>query len=359
MKKFAIHQFLPCWGNSAKTCSEIFEPFVIRMILLFIFCFFLFPFSSSHAQQLQQYSQYILNDFVLNPAIAGSQDYYELKLNGRYQWVGIPGSPKTFTLSMNMPHKKKNVGLGGYIYCDDAGPFTRTGINFAYAYHIHFSEDPERSGVKLSLGLFGGLMQYKIDGSEIILAHEEEETFIYDKKQSVIVPDVTMGFYLYSDRFFIGLSSYQIFHNNIRLLDNEFPEDNLGKLANHIFITGGCRFKIKEDFKIEPSILIKSLGTNEFIFISGFSSPIPLQYDLSARFFYQDQVWLGFSYRTYDALSVLLGYEYKEYIYFGYSYDFTTSNLKKYSSGSHEVMIGYRFGKLKEEQTSDINKSLF
>src|ERR1700739_5094595 len=97
--------------------------------ILFLLCFL--SFASLFSQQLPQYTQYMFNDFVLNPAIAGRNDYWEAKSNNRYQWVGIPDAPRTYMLSMQGPFKSLKMGIGGTIYTDIVGPTRRTGINLA------------------------------------------------------------------------------------------------------------------------------------------------------------------------------------------------------------------------------------
>ena len=284
------------------------------------------------AQQLSLYSQYMLNDFVLNPAIAGSRDDYEFKSNIRYQWVGFANAPRTFTVSANIPFKPKKMGLGGYIINDVAGPIVRTGVNFAYAYHIQIRED-----MNLSMGLFAGLLQYKFNNSKIELA-DEEERYLFENNPSLILPDAAFGTYLYADNYFFGLSLNQLFHNRIKEKMFDKTSQSFGTLVRHLFITGGYKYQLNDDFGIEPSFLIKVL------------SPLPVQLDMSARVIYRDEIWLGVSFRTNDAFSVLLGYNYNEKLYFGYSYDFTTSDLRKYSSGTHEIMVGYHLEGSKKPQ---------
>ena len=181
--------------------------------------------------------------------------------------------------------------------------------------------------MKLSLGLFGGMLQYNVDGSKISMV-DKGDPLADQGIQSVYLPDAGFGLYWYSDKFYVGASVPQLLQNKLKLADTT---DILGKLRSHFFVTAGYKFQVGDDFQIEPSVLMK------------YVKPTPVQFDISARVIYQNMIWIGASFRTYDAMSVLLGYSYKEQLMFGYSFDFTTSDLKNYSSGTHEVMLGFRF----------------
>lgn len=304
----------------------IFEKGMKNLFIILSFISTGWMLNTSNAQQLPMYSQYMLNDFVLNPAIAGKNDYKMVQSNIRYQWVGLNDAPKTFVISANIPYRPKKVGLGGYIFTDNAGPITMSGINLAYSYHLEMGEE-----LRMSMGLFGGMMQYRVNGKEIILA-DEGERYLFDGIKTAIVPDASFGTYLYTDRFFTGFSFNHLFHNQLKQDLFDASSESFGYLSSHLFVTGGYRFEVNSEWDVEPSILIKMV------------SPIPAQVDVSARLFYRKELWLGLQYRTEDAFSITVGYEYNEKLHIGYSYDFTFSNLKRYSSGSNEIMLGYKFG---------------
>ncbi len=279
-----------------------------------------------NGQQLPLYSQYLLNSFVLNPATAGVRDYSLVQTNVRYQWEGFHDAPRTFNISANIPNKQKNIGTGGFIFTDITGPVTRFGINLAYAYHVEMGNE-----LKLSMGMFGGLMQYQINGKDILLA-DEDERYLFEGIESAIVPDASFGTNLYTDRGYIGFSFNHLLQNQLKTDLFKKGSESFGYLTNHLFITGGYLFELNSVWEFEPSLLIKIV------------SPLPPQMDASVRVFYQENIWLGLQYRTQDAIVLAIGYEYKKQLIIGYSYDFTTSNIKNYSSGSHEVMLGYKFG---------------
>jgi type IX secretion system PorP/SprF family membrane protein len=278
------------------------------------------------AQQTPLYTQYMFNPFVLNPAIAGTFNYYQIRSNHRFQWVGITDPPVTNALSIYGPHssKDKDMGFGGYIYNDVTGPTSRTGVSGAYAYNIAITPD-----IRLSMGAAVGVMQYKVDGSKITTEVPDPslESGIY----STYVPDATVGLYLYSSNFQVGFSAAQLINNKLKLTNDL----GLSKLKSHFYLTGGYKYYINREFAIEPTVIFKAV------------SPAPIQVDFSTKVIYQNMVWGGISYRSQDAIAFLAGYTYENKIYIGYSYDMGISDFRQYNSGSHEIMIGYKFKALK------------
>jgi type IX secretion system PorP/SprF family membrane protein len=279
------------------------------------------------AQQLPQLSQYQFNDYVFNPAVAGSRPFFELRSGHRYQWVGIQDSPRTFTLSGTTP-LGKNMGLGGYLFTDNVGPTRRTGIQFSYAYHLRITDD-----LKLSLALSGGVLQFLIDGSKIQF-NDPGDPAMDDQLRGELKPDAKFGFMLYHPRYWFGAAAPQILQNKVYFVDD--ADQTLSVMEDHYYVTGGYRFLLGTDWKVEPSFLVK------------YVSPVPAKIDITATVRYRDAFWLGASYRTNDAYCAMLGYWHKESFQFGYSYDIITSNLRNYSTGTHELMLAVTLGRKTE-----------
>lgn len=278
----------------------------------------------AHAQQLPQLTQYQFNDYVFNPAIAGSRPFFELRSGHRYQWVGIQDAPRTFTLSGTTPVGEK-MGIGGYLFTDIVGPTRRTGVQFSYAYHLKLTED-----LKLSLGLSAGLLQFLIDGSKINL-RDPGDPVMDDQLRGELMPDAKFAFYLYHPKYWFGATAPQLLQNRVEFKDA--PGESLSRMEDHYFVTGGYRIQLAEQWTLEPSFLLK------------YVDPVPPKLDITATIRYKNTVWLGASYRTNDAYAAMVGVWLKESFQFGYSYDVITSNLRNYSSGSHEVMLALTFGK--------------
>ena len=278
------------------------------------------------AQQMPHYTQYMFNDFVVNPAIAGIYDYFQIRTNHRFQWVGLLDPPMTNSISFYGPHAKLDMGYGGYIYNDVTGPTSRTGVTGSYAYNIAVTGD-----VRLSMGLYASIMQYRVDGTQLNPADVSDPSILSVVSTSYM-PDAGIGLYLYADKFYVGLSVAQLLNNSVKIFDNK---DGVNSLKTHINLVGAYRFWIDEDWLIEPSLMVK--GT----------APKELSFDITARVEWQKMLWAGVSYRYKDAVGILLGYSFDEMLFFGYSYDIGISELSKYNTGSHEIMIGYRFNDIK------------
>lgn len=282
---------------------------------------------NSKAQQLPAYSQYIFNPYLVNPAYAGVKDYYEAIANYRYQWVGITDAPRTYILSVNGPHKTKNLGLGGAIYADVVGPTSRTAAYASGAYHL------DLSGSKLSLGLSIGLMQFRVDGQKIFMV-DEGDAILQNSILTAILPDFGLGAYWYTDRAYVGISVPQFINSNITFVETETL--TASSLSQHFMFNAGYKFEIDDDWEVEPSVLVK------------YVYPVKMQFDVTTRAIYKDFAWTGICWRSQDAISVMLGYKTdNDKVYFGYSYDITTSNLRHYSSGTHEIMVAAKFNNWK------------
>jgi type IX secretion system PorP/SprF family membrane protein len=286
-----------------------------------------------NAQQLPQYTQYMLNELAINPAVSGKEEYTDLRSNNRYQWVGITDAPRTYMLTAHGPFKNKNMGMGLHIFTDIVGPTRRVGFNLSYAYHIKLKDD-----MKLALGLSAGVLQWGIDGHKLIL-HDAGDENILVQYQTVYVPDFGAGLLWYNKKFYLGVAVPQLYQSKIKLYPG--VESN-SSLVTQFNINGAYKFDLGDNFKIEPSFLVK------------YETPAPFKIDGGLRLIYKEQVWLGGSYRHNDAFTALIGFMYKNYLMIGYSYDFTTTNLKKYNTGTHEIMLGLRFSR--QQNNSWYNK---
>lgn len=281
------------------------------------------------AQQLPQLSQYAFTDYLYNPAVAGSRPFFELRSVHRNQWVGITDAPRTFMLSANTP-LATNMGIGGYLYTDIVGPTRRTGVQFSYAYHLRLTEE-----LRLSLALSAGMVQWLVDGSKITF-RDQGDPVLDDQLRGSLMPDAKFAFYLYHERFWFGASAPQLLRGKIYFYDD--VSQSMSQLVGHYYVSGGYRFQLGDDWRLEPSFLVK------------YVDPVPPKVDLTATVHFRDKIWLGGTYRTNDAISVMLGYWHNKQFQIGYAYDITTTNLRNYNNGTHEVMLAVTVGKEPRQQ---------
>ncbi len=274
---------------------------------------------SVYAQQLPLYSQYMLDNFLLNPAVAGSVDYFPIHLTARQQWVGIKEAPSTQALSAHYLFENQRLGVGGYVFNDKFGPVSRIGIQAAAAYHVPLSGINSKLGIGLALKAF----QFKFDESELKAIDDNDAALTYGTITK-FVPDADFGLYLYNEKYYVGLSASELIQLNIDLGDSSVDKN---QIVRHYYLIGGYKFRLSESFDLEPSVLVK--GTMQ----------TPWQIDFNVKAYYIKNYWLALSYRSSKDLVIMAGVKFQKY-YFGYSFDYTFSNLNNYSSGSHEILIG-------------------
>jgi type IX secretion system PorP/SprF family membrane protein len=278
------------------------------------------------AQQDVMVSQYMFNGLLLNPAYAGSQKYITSTLMYRNQWVGLKGAPSTTVLAVDGPIKTKNMGLGLILVNDQIGATTQTDVYANYAYQINIKNG------KLALGIKAGVSRYLFDSGKLTYWDASDKVYDGGTKQAQWLPKFGVGAYYFTRNWYAGISVPTVWAYDRNY--NAGININKSTMINrHYMLTGGYVFTINKDVKLKPSILLKYLPG------------APLQVDFNTNLLYKDHYWIGASYRTGDAVSILLQYQTNYQFRLGYSYDFTVSNVRKYSNGSHEFMIGYDFGK--------------
>jgi type IX secretion system PorP/SprF family membrane protein len=285
---------------------------------------------SLFSQQEPQSTLYMLNPFLTNPALAGTNNYYQIRTNHRFQWTGLKDAPITNSISAYGPHSTKSMGYGGTIYNDITGPTSRTGINGVYAYNVAATPD-----IRVSMGLSIGIMQYKVDGTKIELHDDTPDPALQKILYSKMVPDASVGVYVWNSDFFAGFSALQLLNNKIKLSADD-PEPELNRLARHFYLFGGYHYEPSKDLALEPTLIIKKVV------------PASYQLELDAKVVYKRMLWGALSFRTQDAVSLLIGYNYDNKYLFGFGYDYAVSGLRHYTTGSIEFCLGVNFSSLKK-----------
>lgn len=299
-----------------------------NMKKIFLLLLVLAAFSKdSFAQQDPQYSQYMFNGLLLNPAYAGSRELVSATLLYRKQWVQIDGAPQTGTVSIHLPSRDLRHGFGFSFFQDRLGITRQTGLNLSYAYRI-----PVGPGT-LALGLQGGILNHQNRWSESITV--DPDNGLPMTNQSAILPNVGTGAYFNTQRFYAGVSMPNLLKNTYKN-PNSVGGTIQAKQARHVFATAGVVLKISESLDLKPSVLLK------------YTKNAPLELDLNASLLIKKMFWIGASYRTKDAVVFIFEYIHKNQFRFGYAYDLTTTNLGTYNSGSHELMLGMDFIAVKE-----------
>jgi type IX secretion system PorP/SprF family membrane protein len=284
---------------------------------------------NARAQQIPLYSQYQFNQYLYNPAVAGSEAGVEARLVQRFQWVGIIDAPRTFNVNAYGPLDGQKMGVGGMVYSDITGPTRRTGFMGSFAYHLQLNDE-----MRLGFGLGIGFDQYVIDGTQVRL-DQSDDPALQNYLGSSYEFNTKFGVYFYGENYYAGISIPQLVPDRIHIFDSA---TNSAKLEDHYIVNGGYTFTLGDNFAIEPALLMR------------WKTPVPVQFDISVWGYYREMIWLGITYRTEDALSFGVGFDYNDMLMIGYSYDYTLSSLSSYTSGSHEIMLGFKFNAKKNEE---------
>jgi len=296
-------------------------------------------FVKSYGQQTVQFSQYIFNGLAVNPAYAGYKEDWTLNLSSRLQWTGIDGAPKTSTISADGLTRNNNIGLGGIVTSDRLGPQNTSSLYFNYAYRLQIDEDNTR---RISFGLAAGLVQYSLDGSKFN-ATDVGDGAVPSGYESKLTPDFRLGVYYYTPSYYWGASVLNVLSGATSFVDNPA----VIRETRHVYLTAGALFGLTDNIDIKPSVMFKE----------DFKSPTNL--DLNAFVLLNKIIWLGVSYRTgvtiwnktnlqngldkSDAMAAIFELKVNDTFRFGYSYDFTTSALSSYQSGTHELSLSLTF----------------
>ncbi|WP_374402135.1 type IX secretion system membrane protein PorP/SprF [Flavobacterium sp.] len=287
--------------------------------ILTIICAFILQ-SICYSQQDSQYTQYMYNTSLVNPAYAGSRETITAFLLHRNQWVGLDGAPVTNNFSINSPLGDSNFGIGLNFVNDEIGPVSENEVSVDLAYFIQVSEN-----YKLSLGLKGTANLFQLDVNKLRVFDPTDPQF--QNMDTEFSPNVGAGLYLFSDKTYFGLSVPNFFES-YRYNDNNIE---ITKEKMHFYFIAGHVFTLSENIDFKPALLSK--------IVEG----APLQADVTANFLFFDKLTLGAAYRWDASVSALAGFQISDSWFIGYGYDLETSKLANYNSGSHEIFLRYEF----------------
>lgn len=321
-------------------------------------------FTITCAQQRPYYTQYILNNYIINPAIAGIENYWDVKLSHRHQWVGLDGAPVTTYFTIQGPLTKNNLGrsnptsfhpsgenprgkmfmeeyhstdphhgLGFTVLNDKAGPLNRFALAGTYAYHL-----PLNDKTSFSAGVSLGIQNMRLHTEMLDFGTDYPVDPVVGNSSYLnhIKPDINLGVFIYNARWFAGVAAQQIIPEKIGFNDGKLGGDSItvinGRLIPHLFLQGGFRMLVSEDISLLPSVTAR------------YVNPVPLSFDINAKLQYRDIIWSGFSLRPHDGYAIMVGVNINSFINFSYSYDYTNSLLNNVSTGTHEILIGFQLG---------------
>lgn len=308
-----------------------------KFLLNLLFC--ICPFVLL-AQEDALYSQYMFNNLLINPAYSGYKEEINASILGRSQWTGIKGAPKTQSFLVDGAFfENKNVGLGVAIVNDRAGLQGQTSAYANYSYRLPVSQQS-----RLCFGLGLGVAQYTLYAKDAEVDDQTDQNF--SANQNYFSPDARFGVYFNNDKFYIGASATNLL---AELINKNKPRAQFVILpTTHLFLTAGGIFNVDDDVKIKPSIMLRD-------------SPSSIgNIDINGSVLIKEKVWIGASYRigvdmwknknsfssnfqqnsVVGVLEVFIAKQFR----IGYAYDYALSTLNNYTSGTHEISIGYTIG---------------
>lgn len=286
--------------------------------------FFLFGLcKKSFAQQDPQYTMHMYNTQVVNPAYIGSQEAINFGLLTRTQWVGFEGAPQTGSFTFNSPIGRRNkTALGLSVVSDVIGPSSEQGLTVDYGYTFYNND-----GSKITLGLKGGISNLKVDYSLLNLANPNDDRF--SENTSLLSPQIGAGIYFNNDRFYAGLSIPNFLKTKHYNVDGNVYASSEARERMHYFLIAGYVFDLSDSIKLKPAGMIKIVSGS------------PIQMDLSANIFFNEKITFGAAYRLDAAVSALAGFALSDKAFIGFAYDYQTTDIQKYSSGSFEVILRF------------------
>lgn len=297
----------------------------ITTIILIIFCVTGLTYRAQ-AQQDAMYTQYMFNTLAINPAYAGSRNVVSATALFRNQWTGIEGAPKTGTITLDAPIHRKKIGIGVQFFSDKIGISQTNGGVLTGAYRIRMDRGT------LAFGIQGSVSQYRADYSNVPL-NSSGSTFdpAFSDNINKILFNFGTGVYYNTDKFYIGLSAQDLISN--KLTSYESPNSDIRSVqSTHLFLASGYVFPVSDDFKFKPSFLIKGVRG------------APIEADINATLWIKDVIGIGAQYRTSADIAGMIEIQASPQFRLGYSYDYSTTTLRNFNSGSHEIMLRYEFG---------------
>ncbi|TNJ41520.1 type IX secretion system membrane protein PorP/SprF [Tamlana fucoidanivorans] len=289
----------------------------------YIIAIALFSCAIGFTQQLPQFTQYMYNTIAINPAYAGSREALSIIGLHRSQWVGFKGGPITQTLSIHTPLRNDRIGLGLSFIEDDLGP-----QNFTYLYADFSYGIPVGKEGKLAFGIKGGFTQFSFDSDFRLDPGNIDDPLIYGTEDRW-TPNVGLGAYYTTNRFYLGLSTPRVLNND---LHNKNGYEALERIS--YYFTGGVVVDLSEKVKFKPAFLIKA------------TNGAPMSYDITANFLFNEKFWLGGSYRINEqtaAVGGIVDFQISRQLRIGYAYEKPISDIARYTTGTHEILLIYEF----------------
>ncbi len=286
---------------------------------LFLLALLVIAITKTKAQQDPQYTQYMYNMSVINPAYAGSKETVSGGVLYRQQWVGIEDAPTTGTFFMHSP-VGRNVGLGLSIISDKIGPVEENNFYADFSYTLNLGGEH-----KLAFGLKAGATMHKIDFTGIPATLPQTDPIFESSNPNTTFLNLGTGLFYYTNKYYVAFSV----PNMLKSKYLDFNGRQYGTDVLHYFLTGGYVFDINPNLKFKPFAMVKT------------SINAPVSFDLSTNFMLNDKFEMGATYRLEDSFGAMINVAVSPTLRIGYAYDRVVSDIGVISPSSHEVILLY------------------
>jgi len=311
--------------------------------------------SSSDAQQQRVFTNFLMNDYYYNPAIAGSKDVHLANLGYRNQWTGFNEAPKTIYANYYGSFRNQmKHGYGVSFHNNRSGLLSNTSFLVNYAYHVKLNDK-----LKLGMGIKTGFFQYNIKLYDAQVA-DAGDNILTGTVLSAGALDLSSGLNLYSDKFFVMLSMNHMLGGAIK-----FTDFNDG-LSKHYSLIGGYKWHVNKPKKPvdgESKEVTKKKKIELMpVMMLNYVAPIEPQASFMVKLTYDEKYWMGIVVRTQDAVGLTAGLKIKKRLNIGYAFDYSLGDIKSYNLGSHEIMLSFQTTSKKptlDELDDDINNGIF
>ena len=285
-----------------------------------LFIIFICTVSEVFAQQLPQFTQYMFNTIAINPAYAGSRNSLSAVGIYRNQWTGFDGAPETATLSIHSPLRNDKIGIG-FSFVNDRLGFE----NFSFVYTDFSYTVRTGASTRLAFGIKAGFSSYSLD-NEIFNNPDVTSDPFFGQQLNRFTPNFGAGVYFYGESWYVGASAPRLVNTD----NNEIGGDAFRAIdRNNYYFLGGYVFPLSYNVKFRPSFLVK------------YTRGAPGSVDLTANFLFYDKLWLGASYRFADAIGAIVDFQISPQWRIGYAYEYSTSDIRPFNNGTHEVLLIY------------------
>ena len=282
----------------------------------------------ANAQQDPQHTMYRFNGLMFNPAYAGSREALSMVGIYRWQWVNVPGAPQTGSFAIHSPLRNDHIALGLSFVSDHYTVVHSDKLEGDFAYRIPVGK---KKNIKISLGVGVSATNIRADLKDVGLVQTVDNSF--QNNINLWLPNVTAGVYVYSEKFFVGVSVPEILSNSLSTKGQVWQRSiDSAHQYTSMYATAGYVFDLGKKVKFAPSILVK--------YVPKYA---PVSMDFNANFIFIDRLWLGVSYRLSDSYGFMVAFNITKQLRVGYAYDLTVSPISHFTTGSHEVMAGYDF----------------